>query len=982
MKMTVKENSRTTAVQQGPFALNEDIEPGTYRFQYYVKPSNAAQLNGVKAWIGASATTNGSERRQKPLPFCAKAGEWYRCDVEIELSANANYLWVYLYAEWFHGSLWFDDLSFYEAPDGLSPAQSLFHYDPRMVQLDATMSTRFDNVNADFIAAAQAYNELLVKVSNTVDLVERLFRAGDYLSQINGQKNKASKYRNDATTLEADLDSLYQRYGEYFVNEDLSALPSLIADMSALANTSDALKAQLNSEFVNFRNMAGASTAPPSTPLQDIEFSSKGKPNQIVISAVTRQHMTAAEVLGISRVHSTLADWNYLGNQSAAGLDFNAVIADINTLTNSASTGMNVEYATFATSIAGPWDKTGVPPSLETLANANPGSIMLKPRNGNPVAWDTEETSQRVNTLHPTVREAISELIQAEGAAVNNSPSLLWWTTSAENYGAHFNWNEQMHSMGYNETSVNDFRAWLESIYGPGSAGIAGLNNDWRRSRPYASYAEIEPPTDLNNLKRWTSSGHELEPWLKSKALGYHFQTWRFQRHNEWLKFVYDEMKSAAPEKMVFSSHNHFLESMHEVFETADIVGFHTQYRRSSFAAVYMHGLNRFYNKQLGQWELQQGAQLGMNRRYDERAHKKSIEQHVFRMASWDVFVQGWWYSHTLEDYMLRYNGNWFNPIYDLTTLRYSAGAVPVAKNKLEAVQDALLNSAIPRSKIAVIDPPTTRLFQPFEHPESRVIAEMIEAHELLYEINQHYDVIPEEFFINNRARLNDYKVLILPYMSYFPDQLSDKLRIWVENGGLLIGLGPFGMFDKYGYADGSLWTTLFNGPPPQKVQGFSWSPKDWSWNQADNPSNVVEANYGTGRVISTLSTLRRLETKEDSTTALRDAIASKTSPLAHSPKNKFDLVVRRKKDGTAYVCVLNRDLDEHVTDTVYVQGQYGEAKDVILHFPVPIQASKGASSFKITLGPGDFTVIELQSGAIEGQSPEPGPRAPVQRRR
>ena len=52
-------------------------------------------------------------------------------------------------------------------------------------------------------------------------------------------------------------------------------------------------------------------------------------------------------------------------------------------------------------------------------------------------------------------------------------------------------------------------------------------------------------------------------------------------------------MKAAAPELAVFSSHSLFVWGLDQYFDAADIVGFHTTYRRTALSLRMLQSFSR-----------------------------------------------------------------------------------------------------------------------------------------------------------------------------------------------------------------------------------------------------------------------------------------------------------------------------------------------------------------------------------------------------
>jgi hypothetical protein len=334
--------------------------------------------------------------------------------------------------------------------------------------------------------------------------------------------------------------------------------------------------------------------------------------------------------------------------------------------------------------------------------------------------------------------------------------------------------------------------------------------------------------------------------------------------------------------------------------------------------------------------------------------------KYLYRLTVWGRHIQIWWYAYTSADYLLKYNGNWFNPVYDLTTLRYSAGALPVGKSKVKRLEKLFLNSTIVPSRVAMIQPITSMLFQSYRRWTS--FNEMLSLHTLLFERNDLYELIPETYFLDGRAKLSDFDVIILPYAPYFPDGLAERLAQWVRQGGFLIATGPFGLYDKFGFDTPEFWTSIFNAKPPRRTSKTGDAEWRWSLSKGKAPE-LLEGRLGKGRVLVTLRSIRNAATRERVTPRLLDLLRQAAPPAARCRSNRFEMTLHRQPDGGQFLCVLNRDVDHPVTDRITLRGEFrrGIDLDVPGGMAIPFAKADSGSSFQLRLDPCEFTVIRLE---------------------
>jgi hypothetical protein len=252
-------------------------------------------------------------------------------------------------------------------------------------------------------------------------------------------------------------------------------------------------------------------------------------------------------------------------------------------------------------------------------------------------------------------------------------------------------------------------------------------------------------------------------------------------------------------------------------------------------------------------------------------------------------------------------------------------------------------------------------LFQKYARGES--FLEMLELHALLFGRNDLYELIPESYFADGRASFDNFDVVILPYVPYFPDGLADKLGAWVRNGGLLIAAGPFAIYDKLGFDKAGLWREVMGQDTPKRLS--TAKDRDWHWalDGKEGGPDLVERAFGKGKVIVALRSLRDRDFREANGLKIAEAVEVGARPVACCASNDFEMTVHQADDGRQYLCVMNRNVDEPVTDTVVLAGEFkrGVDLDVPGGFPVAFRAGKGQTSFPLRLAPAEFTMIALE---------------------
>ena len=108
----------------------------------------------------------------------------------------------------------------------------------------------------------------------------------------------------------------------------------------------------------------------------------------------------------------------------------------------------------------------------------------------------------------------------------------------------------------------------------------------------------------------------------------------------------------------------------------------------------------------------------------------------------------------------------------------------PIIKEKAKRYEKILLSTKIVKPNIGIIEPKTS-IINAYPYDSSKM--EAMEFHHLLFTKNYSHFYLPEEAILEGKVDLSDYKVLILPHATYFPEGLAKRLLGWIKSGGLLI---------------------------------------------------------------------------------------------------------------------------------------------------------------------------------------------------
>jgi hypothetical protein len=364
----------------------------------------------------------------------------------------------------------------------------------------------------------------------------------------------------------------------------------------------------------------------------------------------------------------------------------------------------------------------------------------------------------------------------------------------------------------------------------------------------------------------------------------------------------------------------------------------------------YLNSLHRYGGGGLGYMEDFWGVQEEADRVHDERAQRRGLEKHVAREGLWGRTLQMKWYGYTTGKYVFTYNGNWLNVANDLTTWRYCAPALAVAKQKLEHLDWMLTHSRIARSKLLVLQPSASMRNQA---PANPPFGEILGLHDLLTRNGLLYELLPEEYVSDGRCSLAEFSVVMLPKATYLSADLQSKLAQFVRQGGTLVCVGAPGEKDELARPSGRLMAAL------AQSAGANWASVRKAFDSAE--AGLVMAQCGTGRIAALQSLAAVLSGREPD--ALAQFLVRMTPRPDRCEGNRIEVMLRIAEDGGRYVCLLNPSVDETARDVVHIGGPLTSATDVTVPggCAVPVENREDGGQFAVRLGPGEMTVIYLQ---------------------
>lgn len=367
---------------------------------------------------------------------------------------------------------------------------------------------------------------------------------------------------------------------------------------------------------------------------------------------------------------------------------------------------------------------------------------------------------------------------------------------------------------------------------------------------------------------------------------------------------------------------------------------------------VYHYSIHRTLGRTLGVFEYVWNEPN--NTEYPPEAEILAAGRcNLWRLVAWGRRVLGLYGAE--DTYGGTSNNNMFVLESGYNILREGAGIIPVIKRKLRSMEDVWFDAPIVEPKILMLRPTASQLCAwPWERTEA---ASQV-FHDLLYANQYHYAFLPEEYLIEGRDGLSPYSVLLLPFATNLPDELTDPILQWVRSGGTLIMLGPAGIFTPYGEADSRLISALLGDVHFERSGDLAWRITETVHPMT---GSIVQSSYGEGHVVlagdaadlkpGTVGAKKFVRRMEE---AAPRWVWSEGSPVE---------LVTRVNNGIVHLTVINADTQKSARSTLRIARPARLAIDrgIERGFAVPMRRMNDSAAVDVFLQPGEGTIISLE---------------------
>lgn len=892
---------------------------------------NAGERYRAEAWWRIQARTPNPEVNLRII-FRDAAGKWISGDDYLPLKETQEKGWTHavyrvqvpkgtaaasvgIWVRNADATVRVSGLRFEPAPPGARTFDSMYLYDPMQVELGNTPLNAFlklRETQSPFLPRADRWNRLLVRVGCLQEDLARSRRTALYAGRATEQ---VVRHEQAVEGILADLDVLQQTYGRLYAAKKPEALETDFDP--AIAKLEERVK-QAETALADWQSMVARvgkllrpltwRTVDKTQPWWDPEK----KTNRYLLWTrwSTPEFWDLEKPLDLGPGHTLTsgapasftggkADWsNYMTEwekKRCAGATESSLIT---------------HYALH--------DRGYLAPEFAE-AQGNDPELRLVDAEGKPLGTPAGVTN--INWLDGRVRGHMLDVLGQMAAFFKDKPEFKFYVTAWESAGPYAGGVR----VGANPSHVAAFQDYLKKRYGT----IEALNKRWGTA--HKDFAELLPVPESSPKPGEASTPQAIES-----------QRWAHESYVDYLDTIRDAVAAKDPTKPVVGQQSGLMDRVlsPRVWEGVDILGYHNRGRTTMPMMVWLASTQRYTKQPTSLFENFWGCQEDHPKRMaEEKVMRAQMRRYLFRHAVWGRAIQVWWYAYTSAPYLLSYNGNWFNPVYDLTTFRYCAAGYPVEKAKVDRFESLLLDSEIVPSKVVLVQPYASMLAQGRNGATWR---EWVAWHNVLYPADVKYEALPDMWFEEGKANLDDFKVVILPFAPHLSEAFTKQLMEFMGKGGTVIASGLPGVWDDLGRPNGGLLKAVGFPTSEMTAEGATWSVKG-------STPGVVESN----RLAVLTAPLERLsQSAQGFALSLVEKAAEK---VAEAPGTSLELLLRRLPDGREVLCVLNADPDKAAKGTVSVQGAFREVMDLDQATPllVPSKVEKGRTRFETVLEAG-----------------------------
>lgn len=857
-----------------------------------------------------------------------EADDWtrkiYRITVPEKTVSTTFGFWVRETA----GTIYISDISIIPLAATQRGFDSMYDYDPEQVPLGMTPLNAFyklKETNSPFLPRAMRWNEMMVQTAFLQEDLSRARRLAGY-AKLPAERLKGSEQAVEGIL--RDLDTLQQTYGRLY---DAGKPEELAAQFDPAA---EKLAGAIGAAAISLQGALAVKSLQVSEPWTALPQVDRSQPwwdaarKQPRYMLWTRWSDPAfwdfEKPLNMGEGHTLTAGTPSAFKDGVTSWDNYMTEWDKKRAPGAKTSSLITHYSLH--------DRGYLAPEFAEKHDNDP-DLRMWDADGKPLGAPAGLTN--INWLNPLVQGHMVDVLTQMAKFFKDKPEFQFYITSWESAGPRAGGIR----VGGNPSHIAAFQQWLKTTYGD----IGTLNRRWGSN--YGSFEEIKPAPE-----RALPAGEAATP------LEIESNRWAHDAYREYIALITKSLNAVDDSKPVWGQQSGIPSRMFDprLMDAVNILGHHNRAGTTMPVQVWLNSLRRLHKTPGALFENFWGCQEDHPQRLaEERAMRAQMRRYLYRHAAWGNCAQTWWYAYTSAPYLLTYNGNFFNPVYDLTTMRYAAAGYPVERAKVDRVEAAILGSEIVPSRIVLVQPYSSMLAQ---GSNTDTLREWLAWHGLLYPRNLLYEVLPDDYFEAGRVKLSDFDVAILPFATHLTEAFSKQLIEFARAGGTVICSGPAGLYTELGQPNGALLTAA-SLQPTRLGQDGEWR---YSYGAGDKSRiPFVEAPLGKGRVLALKQPLAGLKGEAE---ALAGLVRQRAVPVAEAPGTTLELLPRRLPDGRMLLCALNADPDQATAGEVSIAGSFSKVADLDMPLAVrvPAKTAAGRTSFRVSLDPGTTAYFVL----------------------
>ncbi len=595
-----------------------------------------------------------------------------------------------------------------------------------------------------------------------------------------------------------------------------------------------------------------------------------------------------------------------------------------------------------------------------------------------------DDWSFQGNIFYPAFQEYTQRFASEVGSRFskdNNIPGIIIATESQFTARTR---DSRTLSAGFSESAKKAWHKWLKRKYG----SIHSLNKRWDTS--YIDFSAI----GLGVCSR-------MEPDKKKTALTYEFETFRKDSFADYITLINSAVKKAAPDKLTWvDPWGRFNQSVCKgmdflkMFAAPDIV--HTHQGADVFLSSYNYMFRRYLNKIVANGEFTHAAPEGW--RPDSLCSDvyNAVLRNIWNEIAWDTRCLVLWprpfFAIDAGGYhLLRHDGNYILPTRQ-------GGAVRVMKEKVLKFESILFNTQIKSAGVAIMQPSTSLIMEKIADTHWVCTTEAVNLSEMLYNQGMAPQFVAEEYIAAGKDKLDDFAALIIPHATYVDERLDQKLLDWMQKGGTIISVGPYGLYNQYGRENRTLLRKTL-GDVDVNFVSIEAAIKDitekfdvpgWLYSiklnektgknvqishQLSDGAGIVEVPYGKGNFIMSAFSLDaflrteekngKAELREFLTNRIESAVTNQfgTLPAKLVKGKNVGLVLREDKRNNLYVVAINQSSSMSTQAVIEVNGVWNKVQDMTIGNGLALTpvVQGGKTRFSSLIAPGEGIVFKLE---------------------